>query len=216
LAQGDFNNDGKPDLAASTMVYHFAFLVNGSPSPITVQQAHLDIDLPAVSFRFDREIDPATLDAADLVIRNLTTGAVSENAIAVTASPDRLTVTFRLPAHLADGHYRFELRARSVSGADGGALPDTPSLEGPDVYLLKGDINRDHVVDFADLLLVAQNYGLGGRTFTQGNVNYSADGIVDFDDLLMLAQRYGNAAQTALPISTRTRNLLPTETRGPR
>jgi hypothetical protein len=52
------------------------------------------------------------------------------------------------------------------------------------------DANRDRRVDFADLLIVAQNYGQTGRTFSQGNFDYSFDGSVGFGDLLILAQNY--------------------------
>ncbi len=57
-------------------------------------------------------------------------------------------------------------------------------------HVLLGDANHDRVVDFDDLLILAQNYGNAG-TFSLGDFNYS--GTVDFDDLLILAQRYGSS-----------------------
>ena len=54
-------------------------------------------------------------------------------------------------------------------------------------WFLAADINRDQVVNFGDLLILAQNYGAIGRTFGQGNVDYSTDGSVNFGDLLLLA-----------------------------
>lgn len=50
-----------------------------------------------------------------------------------------------------------------------------------------GDANLDRVVNFDDLLALAQHYGQSG-TWTGGDFNY--DGAVTFDDLLMLAQNY--------------------------
>ncbi|MGC3978090.1 MAG: hypothetical protein QM751_07595 [Paludibacteraceae bacterium] len=47
------------------------------------------------------------------------------------------------------------------------------------------------------MLLLAKNYGQLGRTFSQGNVDYSSDGLVGFDDLLLLARRYGTTLPAA-------------------
>ena len=56
-----------------------------------------------------------------------------------------------------------------------------------------GDANRDGRTDFADLLRLAQNYGISaGAGLLQGDFN--GDGSVGFDDLLILAQHYGEAA----------------------
>jgi autotransporter-associated beta strand protein len=58
-----------------------------------------------------------------------------------------------------------------------------------------GDINLDSAVNFADLLLLAQNYsGTGIKTWSQGDM--SGDGTVSFPDLLLLAQNYGSATGT--------------------
>ena len=66
-----------------------------------------------------------------------------------------------------------------------------------DFAVLAGDANRDRTVDFDDLLILSQNYTQTGKTFSQGNFDYSADGLVGFDDLLILAQRYGTSLATA-------------------
>lgn len=63
----------------------------------------------------------------------------------------------------------------------------------PNMHPLVGDFNGDGKVDFADLLILAQNYGLTtGAMLGQGDAN--ADGGVGFDDLLLLAQHYGDTA----------------------
>jgi len=55
---------------------------------------------------------------------------------------------------------------------------------------IPGDANGDGKVDFADLLILAQNYGkMPNETFSDGDFNN--DGAVGFDDLLILAQNYG-------------------------
>jgi hypothetical protein len=62
-----------------------------------------------------------------------------------------------------------------------------------DFFVLAADANRDRSVNFDDLVILAQNYGGTGKTFSTGDFN--DDGSVGFDDLVMLAQRYG----TTLP-----------------
>ena len=59
-----------------------------------------------------------------------------------------------------------------------------------------GDATGDGKTNFADLLVLAQNFGkLSGQGLSQGDFN--GDGSVGFDDLLVLAQNYGAVAQPA-------------------
>lgn len=58
-----------------------------------------------------------------------------------------------------------------------------------------GDCTQDNLVNFNDVLRVAQNYGLSGRFWNDGDFTY--DGVVNFEDLLKLAQNYGPAALSA-------------------
>lgn len=58
-------------------------------------------------------------------------------------------------------------------------------------YTLYGDTNLDFVVDFDDLLTLAQAYGNTTTIWATGDFTY--DGATDFDDLLKLAQNYGGA-----------------------
>jgi hypothetical protein len=64
---------------------------------------------------------------------------------------------------------------------------DTTVKAGP------GDANLDNVVDFNDLVLLAQNYNTTNTTWFQGDFNY--DGLTDFNDLVLMAQSYN----TTLP-----------------
>jgi hypothetical protein len=68
----------------------------------------------------------------------------------------------------------------------GGAITIVPTLA--------ADANLDRVVDFNDLVALAQNYNItdGTKTWTQGDFNY--DGNVDFNDLVLLAQNYNTTA----------------------
>jgi hypothetical protein len=78
-------------------------------------------------------------------------------------------------------------------GAGSGTLAyDNLLLEGD--AAVPGDVNGDGVVDFHDLLILAQNYG-GTGTVADGDLN--RDGRIDFADLLILAQNYGTTANPA-------------------
>jgi hypothetical protein len=61
---------------------------------------------------------------------------------------------------------------------------------------LPGDANGDGRVNFADLLILAQNYGKTGATYSQGD--FTGDGTVGFADLLILAQNYGRTNAAAV------------------
>jgi autotransporter-associated beta strand protein len=58
-------------------------------------------------------------------------------------------------------------------------------------YALDGDAKLDGTVNFADLLIVAQNYGKTGQDWAHGDFNY--DGVVNFPDLLIVVQNYGSS-----------------------
>ena len=103
---------------------------------------------------------------------------------------------------LPDGNYRLTLPAANLTDIAGNLLA------GPVVFefrQLAGDANGSGMVDFQDLIVLAQNYNTAGRTFSGGNFNYSTDGLVDFADLIILAQNYNtslaftSASLTAAP-----------------
>jgi hypothetical protein len=62
-------------------------------------------------------------------------------------------------------------------------------------YTLYGDANLDAVVDFNDLVKIAQNYNTAAPNWSQGDFNF--DNNVDFNDLVKLAQNYNTALPTA-------------------
>jgi hypothetical protein len=95
--------------------------------------------------------------------------------------------------------------ASEILGAGGGVFRGE-TVDGNSVLLLAthaGDANLDGVVDFSDLVRLAQNYNTTPADSTdswwiQGDFNY--DGVVDFADLVKLAQNYG-VAPPAAPIA---------------
>ncbi|MFT3786743.1 MAG: Ig-like domain-containing protein [Tepidisphaeraceae bacterium] len=103
----------------------------------------------------------------------------SANALVTSTLSSLGSVTFA--ALLADGNYHVTGQATDAAGNVGAFSTD--------FFVLAGDANRDHTVDFTDLLAIAANYGQSSKNFSQGDFNY--DGTVNFSDLLILASRYG-------------------------
>jgi rhamnogalacturonan endolyase len=140
----------------------------------------------ALQFTFNRAVDANLLRAA-LVLQNLTTGAtIPASAMTVTTAGTSARVSFATP--LSDGNYRATLPAGSALTTLGDGLPAARTL---DYFVLAGDANRDRSVNFDDLLILASNYNTAGRTFSQGDFDYT--GTVNFDDLLILASRYNGS-----------------------
>lgn len=73
-----------------------------------------------------------------------------------------------------------------IVGTIGPANQPVPALWIP--HRLPGDANFDGIVDFSDLLVLAQHYGQPGE-WVDGE--FSGGGTVNFADLLTLAQHYG-------------------------
>jgi Metallo-peptidase family M12B Reprolysin-like len=150
----------------------------------------VDTVAPTVSsMAYDREVtqditvvfgEPLTgvTPGAISLTNTITSTNVASSAVNVTSN----TAVFGFPALLANGIY-----SASVSGLTdvaGNALaPGTPL----GFRQIAGDANDDGAVDFADLLIVAQNYDQLG-TFSDGNFDYLT--TVNFADLLIVAQNY--------------------------
>lgn len=142
-----------------------------------------------------------SFSAGDLVLTNETTGAtLSPTSYSVDYNADAKTARITFAAPLADGKYKLTLASGRVSDLAG----NSNAMYSFDFNMLRGDANNDSVVNFDDLLIVAQNYGTTGQTFSAGNFNYDEAGNVDFDDLLIIAQNYGTQLNTA-PAKTATK-----------
>jgi hypothetical protein len=61
---------------------------------------------------------------------------------------------------------------------------------------IKGDANLDGVVDFADLVILSQNYNTTTGAGTWSTGDFTGDGNVDFNDLTLLSQNYNTADAT--------------------
>jgi hypothetical protein len=86
----------------------------------------------------------------------------------------------------------------AIVDARTGAASTTTVKAGP------GDANLDGVVDFNDLVKLAQSYNTSGKTWFSGDFTY--DGAVDFNDLVLLAQNYNQAVPGALAVDSASFN----------
>ena len=162
----------------------------------------------AVDVTFSTTLNPASVTASDVVVNNLTNGQ-SYSAISVGLSSGNTVATFTLSSALPDGRYRFTLPAFSISSADAVSIETSTILQGNDVFVLTGDASHDGTVNFDDLLILARNYNQTGKTYGEGNFDFSIDGLVNFDDLLLLARKYNATlpplAVAAAPKATKRR-----------
>jgi len=62
---------------------------------------------------------------------------------------------------------------------------------------IAGDANLDGLVNFSDLVTVAQNYGGGDFSAFWDDGDFNYDHKVDFSDLVVIAQNYGGAFSSA-------------------
>jgi hypothetical protein len=189
---GSYRDNASGEESGSAQVFVF-----DDDAPQTVSSTLVVDEALQWVVTFDEAVDPATVDLSAIVATRVGQ-AGGANPVGVTWSANNTVATFTFPT-LPDGDYRFTLAAGAVKDVSGNSLASAVTLEGPDVFILAGDANRDRTVDFVDLLIVAQNYGQSGKTFSQGNFDYSPDGLVDFSDLLILAQNYNTSVVRVEP-----------------
>ncbi|MFT3788260.1 MAG: fibronectin type III domain-containing protein [Tepidisphaeraceae bacterium] len=160
--------------------------------PVTVVASSYDYQLSpnTLGYRFSTNV-AASLDTGDVVISG--PGGVTIAPTRVTFDSVTNTATFTLPPSLPDGDYTATLRPSLVGDVFGSTLATDYRTE---FFSLAGDANRDRVVNFADLLILAANYGTTGRTYAAGNFDYDPSGTVNFSDLLILAQQYGSGVSS--------------------
>lgn len=183
-------NDGTPGQASTPI----------DTTPPTVVSASFDVELGRYTIQFSEDVADLTL--ADLQLLPQPSG-LATSASALTYNAATFTATFDVTS-IPDGRYVASLLAGSVTDIAGNPLAN--NFNSAAFGLLRGDVNLDGTVTFDDLLILVQNYLQIGRTFTQGNVNYSPDGLVNFDDLLVLVQSYGTSlVQGGVRTKTRKR-----------
>ena len=158
-----------------------------------------------------------SLSSNDAVTWRLTPGALPgvvnpetllpSGAIQMSYDTASRTATFTFDGlstfSLSNGIFDVALGAGSVTDLSGNTLSASTFEFGP----RDGDVNGDGAVNFDDLLILAKSYGQTGRTFSQGNIDYSSAGDVGFADLLVLARRYGQSAVPSVASASTAENV---------
>jgi hypothetical protein len=171
-----------------------AIYVDDNPAthvPTVIDSTYVVDGAGGTFYRIAFDQDVTGFDPADVTIYNATggynLGGWTLNRVdARTYLIDFRTTFSKTPP---DGRYMFTLRASAVSNSAG----RTNTEHAKPFTQLAGDVTRDGVVNFDDLLVIASNYNTAGKTFSQGNVSYDAQGTVNFDDLLVLASKYNQS-----------------------
>jgi hypothetical protein len=131
-----------------------------------------------------------TLD--DFQLANLDTGMPLEPSKLSFVYSTANVSTIAFPGYpqgiLPDGDYHLTLLAAGVSDTAGNPLPTD---YGFDFFVFSADANRDRSVDTIDFNILAANFSQSGRTFSQGNFDYSAGGTVDTIDFNLFAVQFG-------------------------
>lgn len=194
------------DLDYNEFSYDAFSLLPGDATPPSLLSSSFDFETRhAVDLAFSEPI-AGSLDDRFIEIHD-GSGSLLPPSAFVVESAGGSSFRVRFVGILADDVYQMTIRSEAAKDAAGNPLAADHSFS---FHVLAGDVNRDRTVNFDDLLILAQNYGQSGRTFSQGNVDYSADGAVGFDDLLLLAQRYGTSLvrETLTPVSRTKRRPL--------
>ncbi len=178
------------------MSYKTAAITDNSPPVVSSAGFQYETKSTGVYFVMDQDV-AGSIDLSDASVLGLDNGFLFPLR-QTHYDPATHTVGFDfLSPVLPDGHYRATLAAGSLKD-----LSNNPNASAFtfDFNVLSGDFTRDGVVNFDDLLKIAQNYGMiDTATFSMGDINY--DHNINFDDLLNFAQKYGNSLFSASVIA---------------
>jgi len=178
---------GNASVASSAL----AVTIDTAAPNVTAAQ-FLDDEMPMLlRFAFDEDVSSG-LSASDLLLEDQTHGTtVPATAINLTYDGSKNLGTFTFPGfsgRLPDARYRATIAAANVVDPAGNSL-SAPALL--DLVHFAGDANHDGMIDSSDFNVVATNFGLSGRSFSQGDFNYDPQGVVNSDDFNILASNYG-------------------------
>jgi len=161
-------------------------------TPPTLSNATFDyLTAQTVRFTFGEDV-LASLAAGDFIVTNTDTNVVvpagefTFSATGGSGVASIATLTHNSSAEiLADGHYGVAIS--NVSDAAGNPLAPT---NWP-FFVLAADANHNHTVDSIDFNILAANFGLAPRDFSQGDFNYNT--TVDTIDFNLLANNFGKS-----------------------
>ncbi|HEY7119154.1 MAG TPA: S8 family serine peptidase [Tepidisphaeraceae bacterium] len=155
-------------------------------------------------FSFDRDL-AGGISADDFDIHNDTTDQdIVQSTIKVDYFATTRTAIVTFPGFarglLPDGNYTARIEANDVTAANGGMLDGNGDGTGGDDFVfrffqLRGDANRDRVVNATDVKAVLANLNQSaGATWAQGD--FDGDGTVGFIDYQILEVSYGHCLPT--------------------
>jgi hypothetical protein len=169
---------------------NYQLLVSTSP---VVSSASFDSSA-ASRLRFAFSSSVSGLEASDVLLQNLDTGAIVSCNWGIAYDAATQSATFTAGSPLPDGNYRATLRGTGLSDAAGNPLAEDSTL---DFSVLAADANGDAAVDTLDFNALAGNFGQSGHNRAEGDFN--GDAVVDTLDFNALAASFGQALD-ALPL----------------
>lgn len=175
-----------------TMTYKTAAITDNTPPAVSSSGMQYEVKSTGVYFVMNQDV-AGSVQLEDASVVSLDNGFLFPLRRAYYEQSSRTVGFDFLAPVLPDGRYRATLKSGSVKDLSNNPMVGDYTF---DFYVLAGDFNRDQVVNFDDLLRVAQNYGkVDTATYSMGDIDY--DRSIDFDDLLMFAQKYGNSLFSA-------------------
>lgn len=172
-----------------TISYRSTAVTDNSPPTVIATSTQFEISPVGVVFVTDQDV-AGSIDAADLVLRNLATNVTYPIGKVFYDPPTRRIGYGVAQGTLPDGNYRATLLAGALRDLSANPLAADASH---DFFILAGDANRDRTVNIDDFGVLASRFNLPG-TFSQGDFNY--DHVTNIDDFGILASKFN----TSLPV----------------
>jgi hypothetical protein len=161
--------------------------------------------LSAVAFQFDRDV---AVSSAALIVKDQRSGVpVALSGTTFQYEPLTRTARWELPPTLLGiGWYQVALRSEDVTDSAGTHLDgDGDGRRGGDYQVSEplpvtwvGDADLDLDVDFADFVLLANNFSRSQEVaWREGD--FDGDGSVGFSDFVALSNNFGRSLSSASP-----------------
>jgi PKD repeat protein len=157
---------------------------------ITHAGTGVPLDRAKLSLTYDARTNTATIR-----FPGYPGGIVADGQYAVTLDPAGVTDAAGNPLAAFAATFTQRLGDLNLDGvvdaADRAILDNALAAPGGGVVLTAahGDANGDHVVDFSDLVALAQHFETSAAGGAEAG-DFNGDGVVDFNDLVVLAQHF--------------------------